>query len=79
MKKFLLGSLALGALLPVTPSALGYSIGYYFNNKVAHGLGGMVGSLRSTPEPSSLFLLGGVLAGMALLVFWKAAKAPKEF
>jgi hypothetical protein len=79
MKKFLFGSLALGALLPVTPSALGYSFEYYVNNKLQHGLGGMVVTLKSTPEPSSLFLLGGVLAGMALLVFWKAAKAPKEF
>ena len=79
MKKFLLGSLALGALLPVTPAALGSTLGYYFNNKLTHSLGGVVVSLEAAPESGSLFLLGAVLAGMAVLVFWKSAKSSKQF
>ena len=82
MKKFLLGSLALGALLPVTPSALGSTFGYYLNGKLTHSLshlGGVVVSLEAAPESGSLFLLGAVLAGMALVIFVKSAKTSKNF
>lgn len=82
MKKFLLGSLALGALLPVTPSALGSTFGYYIDGKLTHSfshLGGVVISLEAAPESGSLFLLGAVLAGMALLIFMKSAKPTKDF
>ena len=77
-----MGSIALGALLPVTPSALGSTFGYYFNGKLTHSLshlGGVVISLEAAPESGSLFLLGVVLGGMALLVFLKSAKASKNY
>ncbi len=42
------------------------------------GFGAIALNLWETPEPGSLFLLGGVLLGLAMLVLWKAARSSKE-
>ena len=52
---------------------------YHVSNELQRGNGTIrsnTTALTVTPEPGSLFLLGTGLLGLALVLFWKAAKRP---
>jgi hypothetical protein len=82
MKKYMSLGFALVLTLNVAQFAIASPLGEHFNSNAASGLnflGAMIVSLWDTPEPGSLFVLGGVLFSLALVVFWKAAKSSKEY
>lgn len=62
--------------------ALASPIGEHIHGTVTSGLSGlasMIWSLKDTPEPGSLFLLGGVLFSLALFISWKSSRSAKQY
>jgi hypothetical protein len=82
MKKYMKVCIALVLMFKEAQLAIASPLGERFNSKATStlsDLGAFVWSLKDTPEPGSLFVLGGVLFSLALVVFWKAAKNSKEY
>jgi len=81
MKKYIALCVALVMTFMETGTAVASPLADHLNQTVASslGLGAIAISLKGTPEPGSLFLLGGVLFSLAIGVFLKSAKSSKEF
>jgi PEP-CTERM motif len=82
MKKYTAACFALVVMFMEVSTVLASPLGQHINRKITSNFGDLVAfalSLKEAPEPGSLFMLGAVLLGLALFVFWKAAKKPKEF
>lgn len=82
MKKYIVACFALVVMFTGVSSVLASPLGQHLDHKISTDVGSVLAlafSLKNTPEPGSLFVLGTVLLSLAGFVFWKAAKSSKNF
>ena len=82
MRKYSAVCVALVVMFIEVAKVVASPMGQHLGGKLGSNLGSfgaIILSLKDTPEPSSLFLLGAVLFSLAFVVFWKSAKSSKEY